>query len=618
MRLPDGKFAFLKFIVEGYKFEYTPYVLTEKHAYFPLEEDETTRHVHFAQNAYHYASVSALLQEVNAFLAKCLDLDERHRFLLACFVLSTWVVDRLPVAPYIALVGLPRSGKSTTLHALYLLCRHGLMTSDISSAALYRACEHMTPTLCIDETATAGEHRTLFHLLRSGTSRNSIVFREKHSYRSYGAKVVVWTEMPDDDALNSRCIVIPMQETSRRNLLRPTDPKLLEAAEILQGRLVKFRFDKYQTLRLPQVPGAERLRSRDRDLYEALALPIGEDATSCARLLECLEDQPSLDREPLPPDQIAVAESLFRQIHLQPDQGSYALHSFKSEVNPALAAGGERFRLNERDISSVLRTLGFFRRKRTNSGYVVLIDRAARKHIHELLRTYGLQSLSACLPDSVDQPCEFCEVETPDDGSLTQTEDATPVYAGSLAASGSNRGLLNELRQRQTGHDDDIGLHAAYSGLTDGDLDETAAFKQPAEIQDFEGKTVPYGTISTDSTSKARVVSEHSAHRERKNGRQAGADQDPTERPVGIQPGTEKVAEYAAQSADSCPKSSEQSEHDRRRSSAPTGGNGSKFFESPGDRETWERMREFDRQDQDIDETSDGRPPEGNNGAKDK
>ena len=90
------------------------------------------------------------------------------------------------------------------------------MTSDISSAAFYRACDRWRPTLFVDETATAGQQHTLYHLLRSGTTRDAIAFRGGHSYRAFGAKVVAWTEMPNDDALNSRCITIPMRRLHER------------------------------------------------------------------------------------------------------------------------------------------------------------------------------------------------------------------------------------------------------------------------------------------------------------------------------------------------------------------------------------------------------------------
>lgn len=419
----------------------------------PPEEDEITRHVRFPRNLGAYGSVENLLQDVDQFLARCLDLDERHRFLLACFVLSTWVVDRLSVAPYIALVGLPRSGKSTALNALYLLCRRGLITSDITSAAFYRACDRLTPTLCIDETATAGQKRTLFHLLRSGTTRAGVAFREGQSYCAYGAKVVAWTDMPDDDALNSRCIIIPMQETSRADLLRTADPEIVAEADKLQGRLLLYRFQKYHTLKLPRIPGDERLRSRDRDLYEALALPISEDPKSCARLLECLEHQQDLNREPLPSSQMAVLESLFKQIHVQPDQEAHALRHLKNEINLNLAASRERFRLNEKAVSGVLKTFGFLNRKRTNSGWVVLIDRAARKRAHELLSLYGLDAPSAYLPSQ--GACELCESSQVSDSRdpkpplIQDLATKIPIETAPLADSGPSSRERSEHGERE-------------------------------------------------------------------------------------------------------------------------------------------------------------------------
>jgi hypothetical protein len=371
----------------------------------------------------------ALFREVETFLAKCIDLEDRHRFLLAAFVLSTWIVDRLPIAPYVALVGLPRSGKSTALHALYLLCRRGLVTSDISSAAFYRACDDLMPTLCFDEASTAANQRSLFHLLRSGTSRHNLAFREGRSYSGYGAKVVVWTETPQDAALNSPCIMIPMRETDRTDLQRTTDPEIIDAADQLQGKLMGFRFYAHATnMNLSEIPAAEQLRSRDRDLYQALALPISKHPETCARLLECFEHEQNLDREPLPPNQLAVLETIFRHIHLQPDERAYRLRALTPNVNAALAVAGERFRMNERAIGSVLNGLGLPRRKRNSTGYVVLIGRADRKRVHALLEGYSLDPPSSFLPEDFRMDsCEFCRADgRPDGPAVTMPEPPDP------------------------------------------------------------------------------------------------------------------------------------------------------------------------------------------------
>lgn len=284
------------------------------------------------------------------------------------------------------------------------------------------------PTLCFDETSTVDHQRSLFHLLRSGTSRHNLAFREGRSYSGYGAKVVVWTETPNDAALNSRCIMIPMRETERTDLQRTTDPEIIDVADQLQAKLVSFRLYAYPKMKLSAIPPAERLRSRNRNLYQALALPISQDPKTCALLLECFEREQNLDREPLPPNQLAVLETIFRQIHLQPDERAYKLRSLTPEVNAALATAGERFRMNERAIGSALNGLGLHRRKRNSAGYVVLIDRAERKRVHALLEGYGLEPSSSFLPKgfSLDS-CEFCRPnDSPESLAVMESEAPDP------------------------------------------------------------------------------------------------------------------------------------------------------------------------------------------------
>jgi hypothetical protein len=140
-------------------------------------------------------------------------------------------------------VGPPGSGKTTALRILSLVWRRSLLTADITSAAFYDFCHRMHPTILIDETRTAGEPRALLHLLRSSSSRGFVGLRKDKAQLAYGPKVLSWVELPNDAALNSRCIVIPMHRTSRTNLKSPDDPKVLEFAERVRMRLLQFRFE---------------------------------------------------------------------------------------------------------------------------------------------------------------------------------------------------------------------------------------------------------------------------------------------------------------------------------------------------------------------------------------
>lgn len=452
--------------------------------FIPLAEDEVLRHVRFPTLiSTTVPSVDDLLQKIESLLEACLDLENENRFLLACFVMSTWLIDRLPVAPYIALVGPPGSGKTVTLKILQLLCRRGLLTSDISSAAFYRACDRVKPTLLIDETATAGQQRALFHLLRSGTTRDVIALRENHSYRTFGAKVVAWPELPNDEALNSRCIIIPMSETLRTDLLRPDNPEIIHAADVVVAKLFTYRLAKYRNLRVPNITGANRLRSRARDLYESLALAIGENPTACARLLESMEHQEDLNRDPLPPNQTAVIAALHRHIHVHPEATTCLNLDLTKETNLILVNSGERFRLSPRGVGTVLKTFGFYK-KRTNQGWTVPLDRAARKLVHKLTSSYGVNGPATCSnPPDLEKVCEFCKSPLSESPKASESPDSAEYLPAPKATDLSNEDPQNRVEEKRI----ELERYSTEEFEDAGDTRIKADIIRSIEIEDSEG-----------------------------------------------------------------------------------------------------------------------------------
>ena len=223
--------------------------------------DLLSKHVRLPQGAEPYAGLQDLIGAVGSFFYFCLDVEPVSMLLMVAHVFSSWFLEKLPFAPYLALVGPPGSGKTTALRILSLLCRRSLPTSDITSAAFYDVCHRMHPTILIDETRTAGHPRTLLHLLRSSSSRGFVALRKDKAQMAYGPKVLAWLELPNDAALNSRCIIIPMHKTARADLKGPDDPNVLRFAAQVRMRLLQFRFEHYHTLSLPKIPAEIKLSS---------------------------------------------------------------------------------------------------------------------------------------------------------------------------------------------------------------------------------------------------------------------------------------------------------------------------------------------------------------------
>jgi hypothetical protein len=312
-------------------------------------------------------------------------------FLVVHFVLFTWIADRLPVTPYLSIVGLPQSGKTTLLRALNLVCRRPLLTADVTSAAFYEACSQLNPTLLIDESGTSGDNRALRQLLRMGTTRDVLVMRKARIFHAYGPKVICWLEPPDDPALNSRCIEIQMVESDKVNGDGVDDPSVRELAAKLQAQLLQFRFENYRKISTPVIAGIEGLNPRSREMLRALAAPFAEDKEICQPLIEVFKKRGFFNLEPLPPPENAVLTALFAQIHQgATDTGRVLIMNLTTKVNEILETSGERFRLSPRKVGAVMTTLGFSRKTRSNIGWVVLLDRADQVRVHKLVKSHGM------------------------------------------------------------------------------------------------------------------------------------------------------------------------------------------------------------------------------------
>ena len=389
--------------------QYAPTVEHKDRVLVPVPREEGIfKHVRLPRGTQPPVPPAALLGGIGALIRTCIDINISDVTLIAAFVMTSWFVESLTVAPYLALVGLPRSGKTTLLQVLNQLCRRPLLTGDITSAAFYDVYEKLNPTLLVDETLTAGNRRELFHLLKTGTTRGSVTLRKGRSLNAFGLKVISCTELPNDAALNSRCVIIPMQETNRTNLAKPTGKNFLDVADVLRNQLLHYRLENYHSLRLPKVEGDERLHSRTRDLYQALALPLASNADLCGCLVRFFEIQQDINREPLSPTSAAVLRFLYEWIHVNLNEGKCAQKDLTFGVNFNLDRLQETFRLNAHAVGRALTSLGFTNRKRANAGFILWLDKGTRMRIHNLANAYAIDQESQFQEEGFGNGCELC------------------------------------------------------------------------------------------------------------------------------------------------------------------------------------------------------------------
>jgi hypothetical protein len=344
-----------------------------------------------------YGSTTRLAFTILKFIEYAIDVPIQYAVVLAAYVLYTWVADRLPMAVYLSVVGLPQSGKSTLLELLSLLCRRPVLVSDISQAAVYRACSNFGVTLLIDEIEWGSSNASaLRQLLRAGTGRSARALRIRESSFSFGPKVLGSLESCPDAALMSRCFPVPMTETAKRQLIKPSDPVMLKYAAVLQQQLLKFRLNNYHSVRAATISGSVELRPRSRDILGSLAAPVARVPLWNQLLLEMIKDyHDPITREPLAPRQEAMLAALFHVIHRAPLLASIRVKFLADAANALLHAAGERARLTDKAAGTMLSDLGFRNRQRTNCGWILWLDAQAQMRVHQLVKTFDNRHIAA-------------------------------------------------------------------------------------------------------------------------------------------------------------------------------------------------------------------------------
>ena len=358
-----------------------------------------------------YRSVMRLFHAIASCIEYVADVPPEYLFVLAAFVLYTWVADCLPIAVYVSITGLSQSGKSTLLEVLSLICRQPLFVTDISQASLYRVCTCFSPTLLFDEIDwhSSKTTNTLRQMLRAGTIRSSRALRIRGSSWSFGPKILSSLESSSDSALNSRCIHIPMTETDKRGLVKPGDPRLVKLAGNVQQQLLKFRFDNYGSIRPAVVLGAEELRPRSRDLLASLAAPLAGSRLWPRFLLGFFKFRHDpLTRQFLPPRQDALLAVVWEVIHRDPSPASVRVKDLAEGTNALLPRVGERPTVTDKGAGTMLTDLGFRSKVRTKRGWVLLLDSATVHRAHQLVKIHGNSYLQPADFERFSKICPTC------------------------------------------------------------------------------------------------------------------------------------------------------------------------------------------------------------------
>ena len=335
--------------------------------------------------------VPDLFNRISEMLRTFIDLPEEMVVRVVVYILATWFPESLAVAPLLWITGAPTSGKTTLLRLLHSLCRRPILVTDVRPAALYSLPVFLKPTLLIDECdlGSSGADQHLLRLIRAGSTPGIHVPRNGHIYDLFCSKAVAARLLPDDGAVASRSVSIPMLPTGRS--LPAFDPQLIsDEVDNLQAELLDFRLRNFHLIRRPQLQAASDLNSRTLQIARSLAAPLQCNESLEAKLISSLrqQDQEADEFRQEQPEWVVV-EALFRLAH-EKLGGDLLVQQIAMRANDILAERGDDRRFKPRRVGSILRSLGIKTERLGSWGRGICISPNHRRQVHRLAQSFRI------------------------------------------------------------------------------------------------------------------------------------------------------------------------------------------------------------------------------------
>ena len=380
----------------GHKAEVRQLVEYDGRKYKALELDPILyRALRLPVRGAEYHSDRALFDGVRGLFERHLDLAQPQAGLLTCFAISTWLVDRLPIAPGLMITGSDEDLGIGVLRLLGCLCRHPLLLAEVTASSLRSLPWQFSPTLLLNQPSLRPSMQRLFrasrhHLYLPG-SRGSIV-------DIYGSKAVYNRENSGLDTLSGGWINISVapQSGQRCALDEQAEENI---AKQLQPRLLMYRLKNLGNISDRSVD-VSNLALATRQIARTLAMCFPNDsrlANEAAQLLRPQDEEVRAQR--FFDVDYAIVEVVLRLIHHR-KQREIRVSELTKKVNALLRSRGERLEYQPEEIGWKLRELDVPRHS-NSSGRQVLLGKNTSERVHNLARTYDLLSehlLSDC-PD---------------------------------------------------------------------------------------------------------------------------------------------------------------------------------------------------------------------------
>lgn len=245
--------------------------------------------VKFPSKPIEYTNEEKLLNEVQIFINKYVDLSNDFEKIATYYVLLSWVYDRFNEIPYLRKIGELGSGKTRFLKVLGSICYKPIFASgSTSTAALFHIIDKFQGTLIIDEAdfTYSDEKSAVAKILNNGNASGFPVLRVAQSpsgkftpvsYNVFCPKIIASRGNFSDVALESRFITETFRPVKIRDDIPTTLPDTFENEALeLRNKLLYYRFKNLFKIKKVDIPQSYKLEGRIKQIFSPLLSVIND------------------------------------------------------------------------------------------------------------------------------------------------------------------------------------------------------------------------------------------------------------------------------------------------------------------------------------------------------
>jgi hypothetical protein len=357
--------------------------------YIPISLDPTVlRAMRFPSRTMPYGSTRELFTAVCKVITRFNDLAERFVLQVGYFTLGTWLVDRVPVAPFLSIVAPPTAPSLPLLQLLALLCRRSLLLGEVSPAGFCTLPVHLRPTLLVDAVELGAPVQ---RLLRASNSQGAYVPRGGKALDLYCPKVVCSQEPLDDPSLIGLALQIALAPTSQR--LPVLDGQVsAQVAEEFQAKLLHYRLTNHGNVCTPEID-VQGLTAPTQGVARSLAAcVVGDEELQSGVVPLLLQQDREIQVELSAGLQSILLEALLFCCH-DGNRSSVRAAELAEITNTILAGRGQGLQISAGTVGWKLKSLGFRTEAIGSGGKGLYLLDEIRTRIHTLARNYAVPSV---------------------------------------------------------------------------------------------------------------------------------------------------------------------------------------------------------------------------------